>query len=147
MLKKIVSCLFFSIFCPFHYRKPPPKMRVETMIIFIFVHICLGLTLESGFSIVAVESTIENKVIERSACGEIILTAAVSEEKEEDVTAAVITKLNEVKSGTFIPTTPNIKMHLSPEFNSKLSRFKCILPVLKIKLQLLLNFLFQNSPI
>ena len=57
------------------------------------------MTLESGFSIVAVESTVENKVIKRSACGEIALTAPLPEDKEEEVTIAIKTAINDAKPG------------------------------------------------
>ena len=47
----------------------------------------------------AVESTVENKVIERSACGEIVLTAPLPADKEEEVTAAIKTSINTAKPG------------------------------------------------
>ena len=56
--------------------------------------------LEGGFSIVAVESTVENRVIERSACGEIALTAPLPEDKEEEITIAIKTAINEAKPVT-----------------------------------------------
>ena len=53
----------------------------------------------------AVESTVENKVIERSACGEIALTAPLPENKEEEITAAIKTAINEAKPGNKAHTT------------------------------------------
>ena len=71
------------------------------------------MTLESGFSIVAVESTVENKVIEYSACGEIVLTAPLPKDKEEEVTAAIKMAVNEAKPG-------NISHRFRHNFASKL---------------------------
>ena len=53
----------------------------------------------------AVESTVENKVIEYSACGEIVLTAPLPKDKEEEVTAAIKTAINEAKPGNISHTT------------------------------------------